>query len=365
MLSILSLNNALFCVTRKYKRIAVEGRIRRLSASVEGPIHGKATFDLTPDEKKLFENLKLFVTETKLPISIRVAGGWVRDKLLSLQGKNDIDITLDSLSGIQFLDRYNRWRLRRGEGKRSYYIVKKNPSKSKHLETVACKLENLDIDFVNLRTEAYTENSRIPEIEVGTPKEDALRRDLTINSLFYNIQSGNIEDFTGQGIKDLENKIVRTPLPAIITLTDDPLRALRAIRFACRLNFNIDSELLRACQERSVHDSLRLKVSSNRVSDEIFGMLQTLAFHRSIFLMYKTRLLQTILPVPPEISMYFSYGNGNDRQEMIHDIFVFSVLLQRYISTIPTNPSVKNSSCSIQNIALKVETDKDLLSSSV
>jgi tRNA nucleotidyltransferase (CCA-adding enzyme) len=85
------------------------------------------------------------------------------------------------------------------------------------------KIEGKFVDFVNLRSEKYTEESRIPAIEMGTPQEDASRRDITINSMFYNIQTGEVEDWLGNGMEDLKNGYVRTPLDPKITFEDDPL----------------------------------------------------------------------------------------------------------------------------------------------
>jgi tRNA nucleotidyltransferase (CCA-adding enzyme) len=126
-------------------------------------------------------------------------------------------------------------------------IIQMNPDKSKHLETVAAKFGTLEVDFVNMRTESYATDSRIPQMEIGTPREDALRRDLTINALFYNIHTQKVEDFTNRGIRDLSLGVVRTPLPALVTLTDDPLRALRVVRFACRFQFRVAGEAADAC----------------------------------------------------------------------------------------------------------------------
>ena len=107
---------------------------------------------------------------------------------------------------------------------------------------MTAKYGDIELDFVNLRTEAYTEESRVPKVSIGTPAQDALRRDLTINSLFYNIHTRLVEDFTGLGLADLRRAIIRTPLPALVTLQDDPLRALRVLRFACRFDFTIAEE---------------------------------------------------------------------------------------------------------------------------
>lgn len=147
------------------------------------------------------------------------------------QDKVDIDITLDDMMGSEFAAKLNDWAAKHGQKQHHVAIISRNPEKSKHLETATMKVGDFWIDFVNLRTERYTEESRIPQcMDIGSPEEDALRRDLTINSLFYNINKGVVEDFTGRGFRDIQEKIIRTPLPALTTLLDDPLRVLRAIR---------------------------------------------------------------------------------------------------------------------------------------
>ena len=145
-------------------------------------------------------------------------------------GKVDIDITTDNMMGAEFAGVLNRWLANHGRKSYNVAIISRNPDKSKHLETATMKLGEFWIDFVNLRTEAYTEGSRIPVMQIGGPQEDACRRDLTINSLFYNINTGRVEDFSGRGLADIEGRLIRTPLPALTTLLDDPLRVLRAIR---------------------------------------------------------------------------------------------------------------------------------------
>ena len=85
--------------------------------------------------------------------------------------------------------------------------------------------------------------------EIGTPEEDARRRDITINSLFFNIKTNQVEDFCGNGIEDLKNSFIRTPINPLITFRDDPLRILRVIRFAVRYQFTIDESILKAAQD--------------------------------------------------------------------------------------------------------------------
>ena len=94
-------------------------------------------------------------------------------------------------------------------------VIKCNNEKSKHLETATIRVEGQWIDLVNLRSEKYSEDSRVPEIDIGTPEEDAFRRDLTINSMFYNINESKVEDFTKMGLTDLQNGIIRTPMDPV------------------------------------------------------------------------------------------------------------------------------------------------------
>lgn len=110
----------------------------------------------------------------------------------------------------------------------------------------------------------------------GTPYEDAVRRDTTINSLFFNVHTRRVEDLTGTGIADLQEGIVRTPLEALQTFTDDPLRVLRCIRFAARLGYSLDDgiwDCLDGEQGQHVRAALRDKVSRERVGIEVDKML--------------------------------------------------------------------------------------------
>ena len=211
---------------------------------------------------------------------LRFTGGWVRDKLLGIESK-DIDIGIDSMTGFrfgtlmkQYLDDPAR-RTQYGEdvvGRLAQIVA--NPEKSKHLETVTTKVLGLEIDLVNLRKETYDEDSRNPTMEFGTPEEDALRRDSTVNALFYNLETSEVEDLTKKGLEDLELKIIRTPLSPYQTFKDDPLRMLRCIRFASKLGYNIEPEAEKSMRDKSIKDALRAKISRERVGIEIEKMLK-------------------------------------------------------------------------------------------
>jgi len=267
------------------------------------------------------------------PIQIRIAGGWVRDKIIN-QHSVDVDVALDCMMGVQFArivqaylalenDKNKKEKEEKEGGVNGDCVMKEqeieeqqqaeafaalppskqgggskaaknkqkkknkqpkigvigaNPSQSKHLETATMNIHGIDIDFVNLRAEeVYELNSRIPTSKTkmfGIPLEDALRRDFTINSLFYNVRTNKIEDWTGRGLDDLiVHRRIVTPVDAHTTFHDDPLRILRAIRFCVRLDFTLDDEIVLAAMSKRVHHSLHVKVSRERVGKELEGML--------------------------------------------------------------------------------------------
>jgi tRNA nucleotidyltransferase (CCA-adding enzyme) len=215
------------------------------------------------------------------PIALRWAGGWVRDKLLNIQS-HDIDVAINAMTGVPFAQAMCDY-CERPEAMSKHNIgpadigslhnVARNPEKSKHLETAMVKMFGLDLDFVNLRKETYTEDSRNPQMEFGTAEEDARRRDATVNALFYNLHDDSVEDFTG-GLADMEAKIIRTPLEPFQTFMDDPLRVLRLVRFASRLQFTIDANTRKFMADPKVLEALRAKISRERVGVELEKMLK-------------------------------------------------------------------------------------------
>lgn len=287
--------------------------------------------ELTSEERDLFRLLRQAREETELDTTLRVAGGWVRDKLLATpefarphhdqgrltskykqasmgrQGTKilnsdqnqpvDIDIALDDMLGREFAERLNEYLEQVGEETHSVGVVLKNPEKSKHLETATMKVGTFWIDFVNLRAEEYTQDSRIPDLmRIGTPAEDAFRRDLTINALFYNINNGQVEDWTGRGFDDLRRGIVATPLAPLTTLLDDPLRALRSIRFAARLRFTMDDALVEAAMDGRVRKALAEKVSRERIGGEVDLMLRSPDPVGAMRLLINLKLVNTVFP---------------------------------------------------------------------
>lgn len=258
------------------------------------------SLELTPIEETL-KNLLLDVAQyirdeeaaagrndADIPTTVlRFTGGWVRDKLLGVDSQ-DIDVGINTMTGYQFgmklkeyldkpenLEKYKRNHPQQmSDAIVSLHKIDANPEKSKHLETVTTKIFGLDIDLVNLRKETYSEDSRNPQMEFGTAEEDAMRRDATINALFYNLNESKVEDFTGRGFDDMRDQIIRTPLEPYQTFKDDPLRVLRLIRFASRLGYRIEEETEKAMQNSDISVALKLKISRERVGTELDKMLR-------------------------------------------------------------------------------------------
>lgn len=219
-------------------------------------------------------------------LELRFTGGWVRDKLLGI-GSHDIDIALSSMTGAQFgkmLEEYvTAYGTEFEEEAKSVNVdnslsaiheIKANPEQSKHLETATTRIFGLEVDFVNLRKETYTTDSRNPQVEFGTAKEDADRRDATINALFYNLDKDAVEDFTGSGLQDLRSGIIRTPLPPFETFMDDPLRILRLVRFASKYGYSLMPESEHCMANPKIHEALLHKITRDRVGVELEKMFK-------------------------------------------------------------------------------------------
>ncbi|CAA3012913.1 CCA tRNA nucleotidyltransferase 2 [Olea europaea subsp. europaea] len=258
----------------------------------------KDQIDLTAKEKQIFDRLLAVLRHFNLQTQLRVAGGWVRDKLLGRECY-DIDIALDNMLGKEFCEKVNEYSLSAGEETHGIGVIQCNPDQSKHLETARMRLFDVWIDFVNLRSEDYSENSRIPTMKFGTAEEDAYRRDLTINSLFYNINTSSVEDFTGRGIMDLKSGKIVTPLPPKQTFLDDPLRVLRAIRFGARFGFILDEELKIAAADDDVKAAIADKISRERIGHEINLMISGNHPVKAMTYISDLQLFWAVFSLPP------------------------------------------------------------------
>ncbi len=248
----------------------------------------------TKDEKELFSILREVTNKYTPSTDIYLVGGFVRDLLMG-KPSNDIDVMLSNISGEDFAKLVTKYM-----GIKDAHTIKSNPEKSKFITTSSANIPlssgNIkQVDFAQARSEVYRDNSRIPDIKPATPQEDAYRRDLTINSLMFNLKTNQIEDFTGKGIKDLITMTIRTPEDPLKTFTDDPLRVFRCARFAARYNGNIDPDTYNAMTNPILRDEIKKKVSKERIGIEIKKMLEGENPQIAINLLYNTGLMGDII----------------------------------------------------------------------
>lgn len=257
---------------------------------------------LTPNEQQIFSFLLEANQKLGLNSVMRVAGGWVRDKLLGKES-NDIDVAIDNMKGEDFANHLKRLEGHPAIGKS--YVVKENPEQSKLIGSANVVIYGEPIDFVNLRKDKYDEDpndpnklSRIPITTMATPQEDALRRDLTINAIFYNINTGQIEDYVN-GIQDLSTMTLRTPRAPMLLLNEDPLRALRWLRFLSRYkDAKIDPSLVEALASPELHDMYKAKVSPTRAFPELKKLMEGSKPGEALRILFNTGLHKAVFNTP-------------------------------------------------------------------
>jgi len=247
----------------------------------------------TKDEQEVISIVKNVIEKYTPTTQAFLVGGFIRDKLLGIPS-NDIDI-MTTISGADFAHLVTKYL-----NINDPHIIKENPDKSKFLETATANIplssgEIQEIDFAQARSEIYHKDSRIPEIKPATPQEDAYRRDLTINTLTYDVLKGELIDFTGKGLKDLITGTIRTPEDPLKTFKDDPLRIFRTIRFASKYNSNIDEETYKAMLDPSLRDDIKQKISKERIGVEITKMLKNPNPEQALKLLKDTGLWQDIV----------------------------------------------------------------------
>lgn len=218
-----------------------------------------------------------------LNIQSFVIGGFVRDFILKRGTAKDIDIVAIG-SGIELAEKVAS-------------LLPNNPKVQvfKTYGTAMLRTDDIEVEFVGARKESYTEDSRNPLVENGTLEDDQNRRDFTINALAISLNKETLGELLDpfNGISDLENKIIRTPLDPSITYSDDPLRMMRAIRFATQLGFKIEQKSLDSITDNS--DRLKI-ITRERVIDELNKIMMTVKPSIGFLLLEKTNLLHQFLP---------------------------------------------------------------------
>ena len=230
---------------------------------------------------KIFEVISQASQE--LQVDSYVIGGFVRDLLLKRDFKKDIDIVAVG-SGIELALKVSE-------------LLPKKPKVQvfKTYGTAMLRFEDTEIEFVGARKESYHFDSRNPVVEYGTLEDDQNRRDFTINALALSLNSKTFGDLSDpfDGLADLENKVIKTPLDPDITFSDDPLRMLRGIRFANQLHFEIEENSLKSIAKNAE----RIKIiSGERIVEELNKILSTEKPSIGFLLLFKTGLLDIILP---------------------------------------------------------------------
>ncbi len=237
-------------------------------------------FEFHEKEKKILETISIAAKE--LGIDAYAVGGYVRDKILQ-RTSTDMDIVCVG-SGIELAQK-----------SASLFSQKPKVNFFKRFGTAMFKVYGWDIEFVGARKESYRSDSRNPIVEDGTLEDDQLRRDFTVNAMAISLRQ---EDFGSlidpfNGLEDLQNKILRTPLDPSATFNDDPLRMMRAVRFASQLNFSIEKKALKAIPPLA--DRLHI-LSQERITDELNKIILSPVPSVGFNLLFNTGLLHQFFP---------------------------------------------------------------------
>ena len=231
-------------------------------------------------DKDIFH--KISETADRLGLECYVVGGYVRDLFLE-RPSNDIDVVVVG-SGISMAEA-----LKKQLGGRAHLSVFRN------FGTAQVKYNGLEVEFVGARKESYSHDSRKPVVEDGTLEDDQNRRDFTINALAVCLNGARFGELVDpfDGLADLEDGIIRTPLDPDITFSDDPLRMLRCVRFAAQLNFFIEDETFDALTRNA--DRIKI-ISGERVQEELNKIMMTATPSKGIVELYRCGLLPRLLP---------------------------------------------------------------------
>lgn len=231
-------------------------------------------------DKDIFHNIS--DAADTLGLECYVVGGYVRDLFLE-RPSNDIDVVVVG-SGISIAEA-----LKQRLGKRARLSVFRN------FGTAQVKFGGLEVEFVGARKESYSHDSRKPIVEDGTLEDDQNRRDFTINALAVCLNKARFGELVDpfDGLADLEDGIIRTPLDPDITFSDDPLRMLRCVRFAAQLNFFIEDETFDALTRNA--DRIQI-ISGERIQEELNKIMMTAAPSKGLVDLYRCGLLPRLLP---------------------------------------------------------------------
>lgn len=257
-------------------------------------------------DKEIFH--KISAAADSLGVECYVVGGYVRDLFLE-RPSNDIDVVVVG-SGIEVADA-----LRKSLGKKAHISVFRN------FGTAQVKFKDLEVEFVGARKESYTRGSRKPIVEDGTLEDDQNRRDFTINALAVCLNKDRFGELVDpfDGVYDMEDGIIRTPLDPDITFSDDPLRMMRCIRFATQLNFYIEDETFEALERNAE----RIKIiSGERVEEELNKIMMTPTPSKGFVDLQRCGLLKLIMPELSVLDIVETRGGRAHKNNFYHTLEV-------------------------------------------
>lgn len=239
-------------------------------------------------------------------LSSYLIGGYVRDSLLKRESK-DIDVLVIG-SGIELAKEVARLC-----GRENTLAIFKN------FGTAMIRYKNMELEFVGARKESYRADSRKPIVENGSLEDDMARRDFTINTIAFNLETRSALIDPYNGIEDLRNGIIRTPLDPGTTFSDDPLRMMRGIRFASQLDFTIEERSLEAIALNA--ERIRI-ISFERISDELNKIILSPRPSVGFMLLFKTGLLSIIFPEMAALSGVEVVQGKSHKDNFLHTLEV-------------------------------------------
>lgn len=243
-----------------------------------------------------------------LGLDCYVVGGYVRDLFLE-RPSNDIDVVVIG-SGIRVAEA-----LKEELGRKARISVFRN------FGTAQVKYKDLEVEFVGARKESYSHDSRKPHVEDGTLEDDQNRRDFTINALAVCLNSSRFGELVDpfDGVYDMEDRIIRTPLDPDITFSDDPLRMLRCIRFAAQLNFFIDEETFDALTRNA--DRIKI-ISGERIMEELNKIIASATPSKGFVDLHRSGLLQILLPELTNLDIVETRNGKKHKNNFYHTLEV-------------------------------------------
>ena len=256
-------------------------------------------------------------TAKDMNVEVFIVGGFVRDIVLERK-KNEIDFLVTG-DGLEFATNYSN---ALGVSKTDYF---------KNFGTAHFRYSDFDLEFVGARKESYSRDSRKPEVTVGSFEEDIERRDFTINTLAVSLNDGTFGELidTYNGMQDIQDRLIRTPIDPMLTFDDDPLRIMRAYRFASQLDFKVHDSINIAAN--SLRERLKI-VSRERITDEFLKILSSPAPSIGIKLLFYSGVMEIVFPEIANLS-------GVDQRQDYHhkDVFLHTCQVVDNIAKVSDN----------------------------